>query len=82
MKTGVDDILGVDPEVLVRDVLEAKVGSFVLDRDDGSCQRAGSWGGKDRGVRERVFKNGDDQADVWLREKLGLKISSTRQTEP
>ena len=23
-------------------------------------------GGKDGGVRDRVFENGDDQADIWL----------------
>jgi hypothetical protein len=43
---GVDDFLGIDPGVLVRNVIEAKVNSFVLDHNGGSCQRAGSGGGR------------------------------------
>jgi hypothetical protein len=63
---GIDDFFGIDPGVLVCDVLEAKVGGFVLDHDDGSWKRAGSGRGKDGGVQARVFKDGDDQADIWL----------------
>jgi hypothetical protein len=52
--TSVDDFLGINPGVLVRDVLEAKVGGFVLDRNDSSCQRAGSGGGGRRGPRKSL----------------------------
>ena len=69
MEAGVNDFLDADPGVLVRDVLEAKVGGFVLDHDDGIWKRAGSGRGKDGGVQARVFKDGDDQADIWLRER-------------
>ena len=65
-EAGIDDFLGVNPGVLVCDVLEFKVGGFVLDHNDSSSRRAGIGMRRDRGVQGRVFKNGDDQVDIWL----------------
>ncbi len=48
----VNDFLGANPGVLVCDVLESKNCGFVLDCDDGSCQRVGSGGGGTEGSKE------------------------------
>ncbi len=49
--------------------LRPRLAAFSLITTTAAARGQEVGGGEDGGVRDRVFKNGDDRADVWLRKR-------------